>query len=413
LTEVPESRAGYRETRPARIEPKSFVFTVLLGLYAALPALSVDISAPTLALLPGALGTTRTVAGLTLSLFMVGFAFGQLGAGRISDRRGRRPMLLAGLTCFSVSGIACALSWSGGMLVLFRLIQGFGAGACFVISFAMIQDLFEGDAARAKRSYVTVIFGALPILAPALGAVLIGWFGWRSVHWLLALAGAVLLAVTWAGVAESRTQESATSSQIGESDRVPLWKDATFVRITIANALSYGAIFAYIAGSPVVIIGIMGLSTAVFASVFASTAAALSMGAWTSGLLSRRGATASALVNPSLIVAAGASLALAATSMSGITSGIILIPLLLGVLFTRGIIAPNLQHLAIERQRERAGSASAAVGVSQLLSGALASAAVAVLLQSFGPGSVAVVMALLAIGALGTWRWTGSRGEDR
>jgi DHA1 family bicyclomycin/chloramphenicol resistance-like MFS transporter len=288
---------------------------------------------------------------------------------------------------------------------LFRFIQGFGAGACFVISFAMIQDLFEGDAARAKRSFVTVIFGAVPILAPALGAGLIGWLGWRSVHWLLALAGALLLAVTWAGVAESKPPESTTSPWVSENDRDPLWNDTTFVRITVANALSYGAIFAYIAGSPVVIIGIMGLSNAVFAGVFASTAAALSAGAWTSGLLSRRGATAIALVNPSLIVAATASLALAAIGVSGITSGVIVIPLLLVVLFTRGIIAPNLQHLAIERQRERAGTASAAVGVSQLLSGALASAAVAVLLQSVGPGSVAVIMALLATGALVTWHW--------
>jgi hypothetical protein len=75
------------------------------------------------------------------------------------------------------------------------------------------------------------------------------------------------------------------------------------------------------------------------------------------------------------------------------------------VLFTRGIIAPNLQHLAIERQRERAGVASAAVGVSQLLSGALASAAVAILLQSFGASAVAVPMAFLAAAALVTWVW--------
>jgi DHA1 family bicyclomycin/chloramphenicol resistance-like MFS transporter len=390
-----------------RITAKSFVFTVLLGLFAALPALSVDVSAPTLVLLPAALGTTRTLAGLTLSLFMVGFALGQFGAGGISDRRGRRPVLLAGLACFSASAMACALSWSGGVLVLFRFIQGFGAGACFVISFAIVQDLFEGDAARAKRSFVTVIFGAVPILAPAMGAILIQWFGWRSVHWLLALAGTLLLAVAWAGVKESKTPKGAASPPVSEKS-VPLRNDLRFVHITIANALSYGAIFAYIAGSPVVIIGYMGLSSAVFAGVFASTAAALSAGAWTSAMLSRRGVGVIALVNPSLITAATTSLALAASSLSGIKSGAILIPLLLALLFSRGIIAPNLQHLAIERQPERAGSAAAAVGISQLLLGALASAAVAFLLQSLGPSSVAVIMALLATGALMTWRWSGA-----
>jgi len=390
-----------------RIAPRSFAFTALLGLFAALPALSIDISAPTLALLPQALGTTRTLAGLTLSLFMVGFALGQLGGGSLSDGYGRRPVLLGGLANFTLAGIACALSLSGEALAVSRLIQGFGAGVCSVISFAMVQDLFEGDAARAKRSYVTMIFGAVPILAPALGAVLTNLFGWRSVHGILAVAGGVLLAITWVGVAESKLMVSKTQRRANGGAIAPLWDDSRFLGITLANALSYGAIFAYIAGSPVVVMGQMGRSSAVFAAVFACTAAALATGAWTSGRLSRQGAAAPALVNPALLAAAAAAIALAVVSLFGFLSGAILVPLLLAVLFTRGIIAPNLQHLAIERQRQRAGSASAVVGVSQLLSGALASAVVAFLLQSFGPSAVAVPMALLAASAFVAWRFTG------
>ena len=389
-----------------QIAPRSFVFTILLGLFAALPAFSVDVSAPTLALLPAALHTTRTLAGLTLSLFMIGFALGQLGGGGLSDDRGRRPVLLGGLACFTMAGIACALSMTGTVLALSRLIQGFGAGACFVISFAMVQDLFEGDAARAKRSYVTVIFGAVPMIAPATGSVLIQYFGWRSVHWVLALGGCFLLAITWAGVAESKPATEAMADHTDHNGAVQLWRDSGFVRIALANALSYGAIFAYIAGSPVVIIGQMGLSPMVFAAVFASTAAALAAGAWTSGWSSRRGISATALLGRSLLVACGATVVLAVVTMSGIVSGAITIPLLLITLYTRGIIAPNLQHLAIDRQRERAGVASAAVGVSQLLAGALASAVVAFSLQYYGPGSLALVMALLAGSALLTWHWT-------
>jgi DHA1 family bicyclomycin/chloramphenicol resistance-like MFS transporter len=388
-----------------RIDPKTFAFTVLLGLFAALPALSIDVSAPTLALLPQALGTSRTVAGLTLSLFMAGFALGQLGGGGLSDGYGRRPVLLSGLGCFSLAGIACTLAFSGVALAVFRLIQGFGAGACSVISFAMVQDLFEGDAARAKRSYMTVIFGVVPILAPALGSLVTGLFGWRAVHALLAVAGGLLLAITWIGLAESRSVRPCAAGREEPSGTVRIWDDSRFVRITLANALSYGAIFAYIAGSPVVIISLMGLSSAVFAAVFACTAAALTAGAWTSGRLSRRGVSAATLVRPGFVAAAIASVALAAVSLAGFNRGSILVPLLLVVLFTRGVIAPNLQHLAIERQRERAGTASAAVGVSQLLSGALASAAVAVLLPTLGPSAVAIPMALLACAALVAWYW--------
>jgi DHA1 family bicyclomycin/chloramphenicol resistance-like MFS transporter len=111
------------------------------------------------------------------------------------------------------------------------------------------------------------------------------------------------------------------------------------------------------------------------------------------------------LLGLSLKVAAAATLVLAAACLAGVTSGAILLPLLLITLFTRGVIAPNLQHLAIERRREQAGAASAAVGVSQLLWGALTSAAVAFLLPNFGTSAVAMPMALLAAAALVQWYW--------
>ncbi len=388
-----------------RIAAEARAFTALLGLFAALPALSIDISAPTLALLPQALGTSRIVAGLTLSLFMVGFAAGQWSGGRLSDRAGRRPVLLAGLSGYTIASIACTVSMSGAALVISRFVQGFGAGACSVQSFAIVQDLFEGDAARAKRSYVTVVFGAVPILAPALGSLLTGLAGWRAVHGILALAGGSLLAVTWAGVGESRRIDRAVNAPALARTAVRLLGDSRFVGLTLANALSYGGIFAYIAGSPVVIIAQMRLSSMVFAGIFAATAAALTAGAWTSGRLSRRGFGAAALLDANLGVAAAASIALAGVSLAGVTSGLVLLPLLLVVLFARGAIAPNLQHLAIERWRDQAGTASAALGVSQLVSGALASAAVAVLLPDLGASAVAVPMALLAGAALIIWRW--------
>ena len=389
------------------IPPDTFAFTVLLGVLAALPALSIDISAPTLVLLPEALDTSSTVAGLTLSLFMGGFALGQLSGGRISDRHGRRPVLLTSLVCYTLAGIACALSLSGAALLTFRLLQGIGAGACSVLAFAMVQDLFEGDQARSKRSYVTVVFGVVPMFAPALGAWLAQWAGWRSVHGILALAGALLVFVIWWGVPESKPGHMrATTSGLDLIGAVRLRDDRQFIGLAAVNALSYGAIFAYIAGSPVVIIGQMGLPSSIYAGLFACTAAALTAGAWMSGGLSRRGFRAAGLLGPSLTIAAASALALAGVSLGSIASAGVLVPLLLVILFSRGVTAPNLQHLAIERQRRQAGTASAAIGVSQLVSGALTSAAVAVLLPDFGQLAVAVPMAVLTFTAAALWWWT-------
>ncbi len=401
-----------------RIAPESFAFTVLLGVLAALPALSIDISAPTLALLPKALNTSLTVAGLTLSLFMAGFALGQLGGGRISDRHGRRPVLLTGLVGYTLAGIACAASPSGAALLAFRLIQGVGAGACSVLAFAMVQDLFEGEQARSKRSYVTVVFGVVPMFAPALGAWLAHFAGWRAVHGVLALAGALLLAVAWWGVPESNPvrQRAATAgpgvTNLGMAVPARLRDDRQFISLAAVNALSYGAVFAYIAGSPIVIIDQMGLSSSIYAGLFACTAAALTAGAWTNGRLSRRGFGAVGLLGPSLTAAAAAALAMVSVSFGSIASAGMLVPLLLVLLFSRGITAPNLQHLAIERQRERAGTASAAIGVSQLVSGALTSAAVAVLLPTLRQLAVAAPMAALAASAAALWWWTRPRNIE-
>lgn len=396
-----------------RIAPESFAFTMLLGLLAALPALSIDISAPTLVLLPKALDTSLTVAGLTLSLFMAGFALGQLGGGRLSDRSGRRPVLLTGLVCFTAAGIACALATSGAALLAFRLAQGIGAGACSVIAFAMVQDLFEGNQARSKRSYVTVVFGIVPMFAPALGAWLVQLAGWRAVHSVLAVAGAVLIPVIWWGVPESmRASLRGESRTVAVNSclacRARLRDDRQFISFAAINALSYGAVFAYIAGSPTVIIGQMGFSASVYAGLFACTAAALAAGAWTSGRLSRHGVAATGLLGPNLTIAAAAALALtlACISLAGVTAKTVVVPLLLVILFSRGVTAPSLQHLAIERQRERAGTASAAIGVSQLVAGALTSAAVAALLPDLKYLAVAAPMATLTAIAAALWWWT-------
>ena len=391
-----------------QIPTHTLAFTILLGVLAALPALSIDISAPTLLQLPLSLHTTTFTAGLTLSLFMAGFALGQFGGGRISDRSGRRPVLLAGLACFTTAALACALAVSGPVLVGFRLVQGVGAGMCSVLAFAMIQDAFEGDAARSKRSYVTLILSLAPLLAPAIGSVLTGLFGWRSVHSVMALGGGLLLIVCWFAVAETIGTRTLSRPVSGAKPLARAWLERRFIGITIANALSYGCIFAYIAGSPVVIMGQMGLSPTVFASVFACTAASLSAGAWTSGMLSRRGFPAATLLRPSLIVFAAAAILVAAASLAGAAGMAFLLPPLLVVLFTRGIIGPNLQHLAIERKREQAGMASAVVGILQLSSGAIASAVVAALLPHLGSSAVSGPMAVLAFGAVLVWWWSNA-----
>lgn len=383
------------------LRPEGRPFTLFLGMLAALPMLSIDISTPTLPLLPQALGTTVTTAGLTISLFMVGFAAGQLVAGPRSDRAGRRPILLLALGLYTVAGLACTLAVSGTMLVTTRMVQGLGAGACAVLSLAIVQDLFQGEDARVKRSYIAIVVGVTPILAPAFGSFLTELAGWRSVHAVLVLGGTALTFIAWVGFTESRPANAALALRgFGH-----VLRDGTFLGIALTNALSYAAIFAYITGSPLVILGVWQFPPLVFPAVFAATAIALTCGAWISGWMARRRVPAALLIRLSLFLQTSAAILLAIGIVTGLVPRAALLFPLLIVLFARGVIAPNLQHLAIERGGDQAGAASAAFGVSQLLAGAAASAVVSCLLPSFGAGAVGTPIAILASAALLSWLW--------
>ncbi|WP_243146759.1 MFS transporter [Scytonema sp. UIC 10036] len=140
-----------------RIRPESLGFTILLGALTALPPLSIDMGLPAFPTISASLGASPGAVGLTLSLFMVGFAIAQLAFGPLSDRYGRKPILLIGCGIFALAGAACATTPSIGTLIAWRLVQGAGAGAGMVMTLAIVRDLFEGAAARAQLSYVMLL----------------------------------------------------------------------------------------------------------------------------------------------------------------------------------------------------------------------------------------------------------------
>ncbi len=344
------------------------------------------------------------VAGLTLSLFVLGFSIGQFAGGRASDLFGRRSVLLWALIIYISAGICCSFATSGGALATCRLVQGIGAGACSVQAYAMVQDLFTGEAARRKQSYVSVVLTIMPMLAPALGTGVIAVGGWRSVHFLLAIGGTVLLAIVALFLAETRTPPAIRRSDgLGFAASREMLRDEGFRRISLVNALSYAAIFAYIAAAPVVVVSQLGYSSEIYAAVFACTAAALSGGAYMSARLVRRFNSRS-LVWPALIVQAIANVCLvvAAFAVPDLGPLLLLPPLLVGC-FVRGIISPNLVYLAISAHRDQAGLAAALVGLAQLVAASVSSAFLARILESYGAISVALTMAALSLAAIVLW----------
>ena len=393
------------------IPQKSLSFTILLGLFAGLPALSIDLSAPTLAILPRALDTTVSVAGLSLSLFMVGFACGQFAGGRTSDQLGRRPVLLAALMVYVFSGICCSFATTGGQLATARFAQGLGAGGCSVQAFAIVQDVFRGEAARRKQSYVTVVLAIMPMIAPAIGAMLLSIWGWRSVHVVLA-AGGLALALT----VLTKMQESRPGNRVEPTDDGLLssWRSVrsnAFLKLVVINGFSYGSVFAYIAGAPVVIMTQFGFSNYVYAAVFASTALSLSAGAFVNARWAQQFGGSQGVFLAAQALAA-IVLVIISTAVSPSNAWELLPPLLV-FCFARGVISPNISYLAISMNRSHAGLASATLGFGQLLLGAAASAVVAGLLPMFGLTGVTLVMALLSAAAALIWTTSAAAGAAR
>ena len=178
-------------------------FTVLLGFLVALPSFGIDMSLPALTATGAALGVAPAQAGLMMSLFMLGFAVAPLFYGPASDRYGRKPVVVFACTLFIIAGIGCAFARSLSTLLIWRVVQGAGAGASMTIALAIIRDLFEGQAARTRLSYVAIATMIVPMIAPTAGAALLALGGWRVIHAVLAGVGLVLLLAMVIGFAES------------------------------------------------------------------------------------------------------------------------------------------------------------------------------------------------------------------
>src|ERR1700761_3129005 len=169
----------------AAIRPTPHI--VLLGALAALAPLSIDMGLPAL---PQLEQTLQTHSGpLTLSVFMAGFALTPLFYGGLSDRFGRRPLLIIGMLIFIGAGIACAVASSFETLLIDRFIQGAGAAVGPTIAFAAARDQYAGNSLARRMVALSIVLTAAPIIAPSIGTAVLPLGGWRGISWSLAIAG--------------------------------------------------------------------------------------------------------------------------------------------------------------------------------------------------------------------------------
>ncbi|HWK45455.1 MAG TPA: multidrug effflux MFS transporter [Stellaceae bacterium] len=389
-----------------RIASNGLPFALFLGMLAALPPLSIDMALPALVPVAAALRTTPSMAGLTLGLFMIGFAVSPIVYGPAADRFGRRPVLLVGLGLFTLGGVAATGAMSITMLLGARLLQGAGAGVGMTLAFAIVRDVFEGKAARTRLALITVVANVAPIVAPAIGATLLAAAGWRAIYGVTTLSGLALIAIVRLGFAETRPHRAVVDGpalpRLVRDYRTVLMHGETISHILV-NGLGFGWMFAYVAGSPLILVGLFRVTPAVYALLFACTGAGIMAGAAVNGYLARHGVTSERVLLSAILLAV-----LATATLTGLTivhrlplSG--LMPLLVLATFSFGLAAPSASHGALDPMPAFAGVTGGLLTSVQMLVGAAASSAVALLFADFGLLSMVGVMTICALGALGVY----------
>ncbi len=371
----------------------------ILGMLAGFGAISIDMYLPAMPAIGREFGASVADVQLTLSAFFIGFACGQVIYGPLSDRYGRRAVLLSGIALYIVASGIAALAGDVETLTAARFVHALGGGAGVVIARAIVRDLASDRAAARAQSLIMLVMAIGPLAAPILGGYLLVGFGWRAIFWVLALfAVTCLLAVAFMLPETLPPDRRRPFSLVGVlANYARILGDRRSLMPVLAGTLVYAGMFAYLSGTPFVYIELFGVPAEFYGYLFAINILGLMGGSCLNGrLVERHGPRPMLRAGTWLILAA--ALALLATSATGFAGLVgIAVPLffyLSGV----NLVGANAVVLTLDAHPEIAGTASAVFGTVQFALGALAGAAVGFFLaESALP--MAAVIAVCAAGA--------------
>ena len=348
-----------------------FPLLATLALLSATAPFATDMYLPVMPAIVADLGTTRSMVQLTISGFFIGMGIGQLLMGPLSDVIGRKPLLLSGAALALAASVLAALAPSAIILVVARLLQGLGGGACVVLARAVVPDLVHGAAAAKAYSLLMALQGIAPAVAPVLGGVLAEPLGWRGIFWVLAGLHALQLILAWFIVPETVTvcfRSDSARSSLARTVAGNYWAVITNVRVwayLVTMAFGFCSMFCYISASAFVLQDQWGFSPLAYSLIFGVNA----VGLFAATLVNSRAMDS---ISPAFMLRSGVcgivvcALLLLLTVMANAP-----VWLSLSVLFAciapTGFIMGNATALATGLMRSRAGSVSAILGFGQSL----------------------------------------------
>ncbi|HKX08029.1 MAG TPA: Bcr/CflA family multidrug efflux MFS transporter [Stellaceae bacterium] len=379
------------------LKPQSWGLTVLLGALAAITALAVDMSLPSLPTIARSFDAGPESVQLTLSLFLVGYAGAQLFCGPISDRFGRRKVLIGGLAIYMLAGFACAISPNIETLVTARLVQGCGACVGPVIGRAVVRDHMTGPRAVQTLSYITLTMSLAPLIAPILGGFLVKHVGWQAIFVFLGSFGLALFAVTVLLFPESLKNPDPTALRLTRlaTNAGAFFSNRRSVGCSLVNGFVFAGLFSFLSGSPFVLINVYGVPVDQFGFYFAMSATGLIIGAFINGRLAHRFSSEQVMRGGfAVLLMAGAAVVTVAWLRVGGPIGI-MTPILIYVM-ALALILPNATVSAMEPLPHMAGMAASLMGAIQMGGGSLSGLLVAALYDGT-PMPMAGTIAAMAV----------------
>jgi MFS transporter, DHA1 family, multidrug resistance protein len=356
-----------------------------LGMHLIIPALPE--TARALNVSPGAIQ-------LTITLYLIGLAIGQLIYGPISDRFGRRPVLIAGLGLFTLAGIATAAAPGVLTLVVARVLQSIGACSGLVLGRAIVRDLAPPDRAAAQLAMLTLVMSAAPAIAPVLGGYATAWIGWRAAFALLAIVGAATLVLAVLLLPETNRLQSGTRASLLVGS-LRLFRSRAFCGYVLGGACTTTSFYAFMAASPFILIDLLHQPTERVGLYYLLLMAGVAAGSLLANRIAGRIRVRVALRLANSFAIAGAALFMLA-DLTGMLNVVTVIAPVVLFMVGAGMASPFALSGAVSVNPHAIGAASGLYGFTQMAYGALCT----VIVEVWRPGSVLTVAAVLLGSAL-------------
>ncbi|WP_404382909.1 multidrug effflux MFS transporter [Caenispirillum salinarum] len=357
---------------PRKPDPRSFPIAVLLTALVAFGPVSTDMYLPSLPAMTRAFETSVSMVQLTLSVFTAGFAFGMLFYGPLSDRFGRLPVLMGGVTLYVAASVVCMVAPTIEALLAGRFLQALGACAGPVLGRAIVRDVYDRAEAARMLSYMAAAMALAPAVAPLIGGGLHAAFGWQSNFVVLTGFGVVILAAVWVALQETnrhRDPHALRPSRI-IANFLHLLKSRAFMGHTACVALAFGGLFSFISGSSFVVIDVLGVKPGYFGFAFMAVVIGYITGAFGGGRLTGRLGIERMLFIGSLLVAAAGTTAMA-LAWAGVETVVAVIAPISVYFLGAALVMPNGTAGAIGPFPRMAGAASSLLGFLQMGMGSL------------------------------------------